>query len=104
MSGSSPSDLAIAFRSLRRRVAAAGDDVEPGAVTRATREVDAAVRRAATVIGAAPEAEAVASAIESRHADEWTESSLDLLRAAALEAGAVIRRLEEQPKLHGPRD
>ncbi len=104
MSGSSPSDLAVAFRSLPRRFAAAADDVDPAVTARAERELQAAIQRAATVIGAAADPEAVAQATESRPADDWTESSLDLLRAAALEAGAVIRRLEEQPRQHAADD
>ncbi len=52
------------------------------------------VAAAATALHTAPDAEAVAQAIEAVPADEWDDATLDTLRAQGLDAGAVLRRIQ----------
>ena len=94
MSTSSPADLAVAFRSLPRRLKeAAADDAPPQAVSVATSAVSAALGRAADVLGSAGTADAVAAALTSRKPDDWTDSDLVAIQHAADEAARAIREL-----------
>jgi len=95
MSASAPSDLAVAFRSLARRLReGSSDDVPAAAIATAQAGVDAAIASAAAVLGCTASAEAVASAIESRKAREWTDADLAAIQRSANEAAAAIRGLQ----------
>jgi hypothetical protein len=100
MTGSSPRDLAVAFRSLGRRLREAQDDVdeEHAEVAEAAAEQLRAVVQAAgkevdvaTVGDVGSMGEVVASAIDRVPADEWDVARLDRLRELALEAGRLLR-------------
>ena len=93
MPSSTPSDLAVTFRSLARRQREALGDADPGAFGALVAELDGHVAAAAAAIGSAGGADAVATAIERRTADEWDDATLATLRAEALAAGGVLRRL-----------
>ncbi len=97
MSGSSPSDLAVAFRSIERRV---GDALDPVAgdrsgVTAELGSVDRLVARAAGVLGTASTPAAVASELENRPADVWTQAELDEIREIGLDLGKAVRNVEQ---------
>lgn len=95
MAKTTPSDLAVAFRSLDRRLQEALDagETPAGAQVAELREI---VERAAVLMGSAPDAAAVADAISARPSGEWDPATLDALRGLGIEAGAVIRRIAER--------
>lgn len=95
MSASAPSDLAVAFRSLPRRLReASSDDAAPAAIATAEAAVNTAIAAAAAVLGCSPTAEAVATAIQARKAREWTGGDLAAIQQHANEAAAAIRGLQ----------
>jgi hypothetical protein len=96
MTGSSPDDLVVAFRSFDRRAREAQGELEPAAVADLIGELQRHLGRAAAVLGSPPDAEAIADAIGRLHADEWTDDDLDEVRRAALDAGATIRRIAQR--------
>jgi hypothetical protein len=103
MSGSAPSDVAVAFRSFPRRLAAelagAEDDAHRTSAGPFVRQLEALVRSTADRLGvpsggsAADVAAAVADAIDGRPADRWTADDLDAIRAASLEGGRLLRQI-----------
>ncbi len=97
MAKTSPSDLAVAFRSFPRRLQEAlGDEDDSGQAPALT----GVVGEAAALVGAtssgdlAATAAAVAQRIEGRPADEWDVPTLDRLRQLALDAGRILREIE----------
>lgn len=95
MAKSTPDDLAVAFRSLARRLRdAQHDDTAPADVATAEAAVQGAVTAAATVLGATATAEGVASAIQERHVDDWRDHELDALQTHANDAARAIRTLD----------
>lgn len=95
MSTSSPADLAVAFRSLPRRLEqASNDDTPPADVAKAQAAVHDAVIAAATRLGAAATTEGVAAAIDHRHLSDWTDDELAGLQVNAMTAAKAIRDLE----------
>jgi hypothetical protein len=95
MSKSTPYDLAVAFRSLDRRRAEAVEAAEGASVGHLLAELDGHIAAAAAVLGSAPNAAAVADAIQSRAIDEWDAGMLDELRRLATAAGTAVRRVAE---------
>ena len=94
MSKSTPSDLAVAFRSLPRRLSQArNDDTPAAAVAAATSAVEGALAEAAGVVGSAAEAAAIAAAIDARDIRDWTDSDLGALQAAADRGATAVRTL-----------
>jgi hypothetical protein len=93
VSGSSPADLAVAFRSLNRRLRESIGDGSEAAVAGLTGELRSHVTAAASLLGTTPDAAAVADAITARRPDDWDQPTLDELRRHALDAGAVLRRI-----------
>lgn len=83
----------MTFRSLDRRSREAVGDADPGPLGQLVAEVQQQVDEAAGALGSAPNAEAVAAAIESRRSDDWDDETLDAVRRHALDAGAALRRL-----------
>ena len=95
MPKTTPADLAVAFRSLARRLGEALDAAESPADPMVA-ELDALVSRAAVLVGSAPDAAAVADAIDARPADAWDVTTLDTLRDLGVSAGSVIRRIADR--------
>ena len=102
MSESSPSDLAVAFRSFARRLSdavadAEGDPERTAAAQAAAGPLESAISRAAAALGvpetgdAAAVGASVANRITTTAPDQWDESVLATLRACALEAGQALR-------------
>jgi hypothetical protein len=91
MSGASPDDLVITFRSIERRWREAQGDVRDDVVAGPRHDLDLAIHTAAGVLGAHATPESVADAIAERPASEWTTTQLDQLRTIALEIGALLR-------------
>jgi hypothetical protein len=107
----SPSDLAVAFRSFGRRLdealAPTKDDPElaemgsPSARELA-QQLSAVVASAANEVrGVTPTAnvhvtgEAIAQAIARIPSESWTDERLNRLRSLALEAGRILRQIDE---------
>ena len=100
MTGSSPGDLAVAFRSFARRAAEARAAAKgaPERLAETERElasVDSMVAAAAQRLGVAADGTAIAERIESIPASRWDDETLEALRSAALAAGAALRRAAE---------
>jgi hypothetical protein len=96
MSASTPADLAVTFRSLARRQREAMGDADPSAFAGPLAELQGHVATAAAAMHTADTPDAVAQAIDSRPADEWDDATLEVLRAEALAAGAVLRHIAAQ--------
>ena len=96
MSKSSPRDLAVAFRSLARRLHDAHDDDTPPEVSAsASSEVRKAIAGAAAVLGSAATAEGVADAVASRRNEQWTGADLDTIQKHADAAARAIRTVQD---------
>jgi hypothetical protein len=96
MSNSSPADLAVAFRSLPRRLKEASpENASTAAIAQAQQAVSGAISAAAGILGSAADAEAVAAAIQARKAREWTDTDLRALQDHAYEAARAIRALQD---------
>ena len=93
MSSTSPSDLAVAFRSLPRRLHEARGDAPDDVTGGPTAELDRTIVRAARLLGTTGGPEEVADAIDARHPEDWDEAVLDELRTIAMEAGRVLRHI-----------
>jgi hypothetical protein len=105
MVGSSPTDLAVAFRSFPRRLREALALAEGDATRTSAAEAEAAaltslVRDAAGLLGAPTAGEmeasalAVAERIDSIEPDEWDATRLERLRSLALDGGRILRQVE----------
>jgi hypothetical protein len=103
MTGSSPADLAVAFRSFGRRLdqaLASADDPDRAAAARAlVPQLEQVISEAARALGleagdGASAGAAVAAHIESIHADQWDDATLNRLRDVALRAGTALRAIE----------
>jgi len=93
MSAASPDDLAIAFRSVARRLKEAQADA-PGDVTASpTAELHGLVEQAGRLMGTSADPGAVADAIASLPADQWDDGTLDRLRTIALDIGRLLRHI-----------
>jgi hypothetical protein len=98
VSGSSPQDLAVAFRSLGRRLREAQEaaDEDTSAPAGRLREI---VQSAGREVGVATAGDvgsvsgAVADAITAVPPDKWDAATLDRLRSLALDAGRVLRSI-----------
>ena len=94
MSAASPDDLAIAFRSVNRRLREAHGDAPPETTAAPTAELNGLVHEAAQLMGTAPAPSAVADAISAMHADQWNDATLDRLRTIALDIGRLVRHIQ----------
>jgi hypothetical protein len=104
MTGSTPADLAVTFRSVDRRLREAldGTPATDPAVSGLVAQLRSAVASAASTMGVAGgggdlavTANAVAERIDRVPADEWDDAHLESLRASALEVGRVLRAIAE---------
>jgi len=105
MTGSTPGDLAVTFRSVDRRLREAldGTSATDPAVVGLVAELRAAVASAASTMGVAAggddlatTANAVAARIDRVDADEWDDARLEAVRASALDVGRVLRAIAQQ--------
>jgi hypothetical protein len=94
MSSSSPSDLAIAFRSLPRRIREAQGDTPDPVTAGQVAVMRQLIAEAARLMRVPDDAGAVADAIGAVPADEWDPAVLNRLREIALEAGSTVRQIE----------
>jgi len=104
MTGSTPADLAVTFRSIERRLREALDDTPPTdpAVAGLVAELRGAVASAASTMGATDggsdltaTANAVADRIDRVHPDEWDDARLEALRVSALDVGRLLRSIAQ---------
>lgn len=87
----SPSDLAITFRSVPRRLReAVGDGDAGGAHADA---VTAQLAAAGRLLGTTADPGSIADAIDARPADQWDDALLDGLREVGLAIGSSLRAL-----------
>jgi hypothetical protein len=104
MTGSSPQDLAVAFRSFPRRLSdaldSAEDDAHRAAAAPLATQLDGVARRAAGLLhlpasgDLATVASAVAAEIDRRPPEGWDDPTLDELRSLALDGGQLLRQIE----------
>jgi hypothetical protein len=93
VTGSSPTDLAVAFRSIPRRIVEALDPVDgdrsvaPAALAR----LDEIITEASRILHVGDTPAAVAKALETRPASSFTPNIIGPLRNLALEAGQLVR-------------
>ena len=95
MSSSSPSDLAITYRSVARRRTQAQGDAPASSIAADVAALDGLLRQAAATMRSVAEPSAIADAIEAVPADEWDDATLDALRQNALGIGRVLRQIED---------
>lgn len=97
MSGSAPTDLAVAFTSVERRLREALAPVggDRTLVAAQLGELDATIAAAAALLGCAADSATVASAIRERPADSWG-ADLDQLQQIGLRLGRALRAVEEE--------
>lgn len=100
MTGSSPVDLAVAFRSFARRASEVRASAKgaPERLAVAERELAALtsiVAGAAQRLGVTADGAAIAKRIEATSPSQWDDATLEALRSAALEAGTALRRAAE---------
>jgi hypothetical protein len=93
MSGSTPADLAVTFRSLARRQREATGDADPRVLGGLVTELQGHITAAAAALGTSGDADTVATAIERRPAEDWDDATLATVREEALAAGGVLRRM-----------
>ena len=93
MSSSSPSDLAVTFRSIPRRLREALGDTPPGATASISAELNEQIGIAAGLLHTTAEPGAIADAIEEVPADDWDDATLTSLRGAALDIGRLLRAI-----------
>lgn len=91
MSSTSPSDLAITFRSIPRRLREAQGDTPAHLVQGPTATIGQHLAAAGRLLHTTDDPASIATAIEAVHADEWDQATLDQLRSIALELGSALR-------------
>jgi hypothetical protein len=93
MSSSSPSDLAIAFRSIPRRLREARGGASADSVFGIDRELDEQIELAARLMHASRDPEKIADAIHDVPPDAWDADTLNSLRTIALDIGRLLRAM-----------
>lgn len=93
MSSSSPSDLAVTFRSVPRRLKEAIGDTPASATTGIASELTEQIAIAAQTMHCSADPGAIADAIEAVPADAWDETTLNSLRTTALDVGRLLRAI-----------
>jgi hypothetical protein len=91
MSSTSPSDLAITFRSIPRRQREAQGDTAARLTQTHTATISRLLATAGSLLHSSADPSAIASAIEAVPADDWDDTTLDQLRSIALELGSALR-------------
>jgi hypothetical protein len=98
MDSSSPQDLAVAFRSLPRRLRDARGELTDAEVAAPLGEIERHLAACARLLATTAEPTELAAAIEAVPAARWDEAVLDELRRRALELGALVRTIEALPR------
>jgi hypothetical protein len=93
MSSSSPSDLAVTFRSVPRRLREALGDSPPEVTAAITSELNEQIAIAAKLMHTSADPGGIADAIEAIPADEWNDETLSALRTTALDVGRLLRAI-----------
>jgi hypothetical protein len=93
MSAASPDDLAIAFRSVSRRLKEAQADAPSQVTASPTAELHGLVEEAGRLIGTSADPAAIADAIIALPADQWNDQTLSRLRTIALDVGRLLRHI-----------
>ena len=93
MSGASPEDLEVAFRSFARRLREAQGDVPLDATAGLHGDVRSLLDEAGRLMGAPGDGAAIAAAIDAMPADQWDRAVLDRLREIALQLGGLVRQI-----------
>jgi hypothetical protein len=91
MSSTSPSDLAITFRSVPRRLREAQADTPAAATQPHTSAISSQLAAAGTLMRTAADPAAIADAIDAVPADDWSDDTLNSLRSIALDLGSALR-------------
>lgn len=94
MSRSSPSDLAVAFRSMPRRVRDALEGCEDATSWSGHARIETALREAADIVGSSSDPLRLADVIDRRQLVDWTDDDLARLQTLALQLGALVREAE----------
>ena len=93
MSSTSPSDLAISFRSIPRRLREAQADTPSAATQPHTSAISSHLATAGTLMRTSADSVAIADAIDAVAADDWSDDTLNSLRSIALELGSALRAI-----------
>jgi hypothetical protein len=93
MSAASPDDLAIAFRSVSRRLKEAQADAPSQVTASPTAELHGLVEEAGRLMGTSTDPAAIADAIIALPADQWNDQTVSRLRAIALDVGRLLRHI-----------
>jgi hypothetical protein len=99
VSGSSPRDLAVTFRTVPRRIREGREDLPDEIAAPYLARIRALVTRSARLVGAPDDPALLADAIEATPADAW-DDRLDTLRQVALELGHELRELADAADQH----
>ncbi|CAN5497934.1 MAG: hypothetical protein H0X61_13335 [Acidimicrobiia bacterium] len=100
MAESSPADLAVAFRSFDRRRREALGDTDPSIASDLSSTLDEHIAAAGALLGTSADAASIGNELQTRHAEDWEENTLDELRSHAIAAGAVLRQIESRAASH----
>lgn len=91
MSSTSPSELAITFRSIPRRLREAQADTSSAATQPHTSAISNHLAAAGTLMRTTADPVAIANAIDAVAADAWSDDTLNSLRSIALDLGSALR-------------
>jgi hypothetical protein len=93
MSSASPSDLAVTFRSVPRRMREAQGDVPADLVAPHTRSIQDHLSEAGRLLRSGSDPAQIADAITGVRPNSWDEAVLARLRTIALELGTDLRAI-----------
>jgi hypothetical protein len=96
MSESSPSDLAIAVRSIPRRLREARGELSDAEIDDLVTLIDGHLAAVARSLSVSPDPASIADAIEAVPPARWDEDLLNDLRRRTLDVGRVVRQVEER--------
>jgi hypothetical protein len=93
MSSTSPQDLAVAFRSVTRRLREAQGDAPHELTANPTAELRGLLDEGGRLLGTNDDPAALAEAVDSMRVDEWDAAVLARLREIALDIGRLLRHI-----------
>ena len=95
MSSTSPSDLAITFRSIPRRLREAQADTPAAATQPHTSAIENHLAAAGALMRTTADPVVIADAIDAVAADDWSDDTLNSLRSIALDLGRALRAVAD---------